>query len=136
MKHLTPAERLLQELGITEPEEIDLEAIAWHVGAKIKRRKLDGCEARIVGVGGKAIITVNIDSCLVRQQFSIGHEIGHWHHHRGRSLVCRSEEIGANCNGVATLEKQADAFSAAILIMTPSYPVSGFGGPTIGHSGP
>ena len=49
MNGLTEAEQLLQELGITEPEEIDLEAIAYYVGATIKRRPLDGCEARIVG---------------------------------------------------------------------------------------
>ncbi|MDO9103669.1 MAG: ImmA/IrrE family metallo-endopeptidase [Methylovulum sp.] len=119
MNRLTVAELLLQELGITEPEEIDLDAIAWHVGATIKRRKLDGCEARIVGTGKKAIITVNTASALVRQQFSIGHEIGHWYHHRGRSLICRSEEIGKHCNGGAVLERQADAFAADLLL--PNY---------------
>lgn len=119
MNCLTDAERLLQELGITEPEEIDLEAIAWHVGATIKRQKLDGCEARIVGTWDTAIIRVNSASALVRQQFSIGHEIGHWHYHRGRSLVCRAEEIGRQGNGSSTLERQADVFSANLLL--PNY---------------
>lgn len=45
---LTPAERLLQELGITEPSEIDLDAIAFHAGARVRYRPLDGCEARIM----------------------------------------------------------------------------------------
>ena len=45
---LTQAERLLQELGVTEPGEIDLEAIAYHVNARVRYRPLDGCEARIV----------------------------------------------------------------------------------------
>ena len=116
MSRLTDAERLLQELGITEPEEIDLEAIAWHVGAKIKRRKLDGCEARIVGAGDKAIITVNSTSAFVRQQFSIGHEIGHWHYHSGKSLVCRSDEIGGHHAGGAILERQADKFASNLLL--------------------
>lgn len=119
MNGLTDAEKLLQELGITEPEEIDLEAIAWHVGAKIKRRRLDGCEARIVGTGDKAIITVNATSAFVRQQFSIGHEIGHWHYHRGKSLVCRSDEIGGHNSGGATLERQADKFASNLLL--PNY---------------
>lgn len=119
MNRLTDAERLLQELGITEPEEIDLEAIAWHVGATIKRKKLDGCEARIVGAGDKAIITVNSTSVFVRQQFSIGHEIGHWHNHRGRSLVCRSDEIGGHNSGCAMLERQADQFASNLLL--PNY---------------
>lgn len=119
MNSLTDAEKLLQELGITEPEEIDLEAIAWHVGAKIKRRKLDGCEARIVGTDNKAIITVNTSSALVRQQFSIGHEIGHWHYHRGKSLICRSDEIGGHNSGNAILERQADKFASNLLL--PNY---------------
>jgi hypothetical protein len=111
---LTDAELLLQELGITEPEEIDLEAIAWHVGATVKHRILDGCEARIVGAENRAIITVNAASTLVRQRFSIGHEIGHWRHHRGRTLVCRSEDIEGHGDGI--LERQADAFAANLLM--------------------
>lgn len=119
MSKLTEAEKLLQELGITEPEEIDLEIIAWNVGATIKRRKLDGCEARIVGADNKAIITVNSHSPFVRQQFSIGHEIGHWYYHKGESLVCRSDEIGGHASGAATLERQADKFASNLLL--PSY---------------
>ena len=46
---LSPAERLLQELGVTEPDEIDLEAIAYYVNARVRYRRLDGCEARIIG---------------------------------------------------------------------------------------
>jgi hypothetical protein len=56
---VTPAERLLQELGVTEPGEIDLEAIAFHLGAHVRYRTLDGCEARIIGSNDTAIITVN-----------------------------------------------------------------------------
>ncbi len=40
-------ERLLRSLGIERPEEIDLEAVAWSVGAKVKYRPLKSCEARI-----------------------------------------------------------------------------------------
>ncbi len=47
---LRHAERVLASLGITEPREIDVEAIAWHLGAKVKYRELDTCEARIWGM--------------------------------------------------------------------------------------
>ena len=116
MTCLTAAERLLQELGITEPEEIDLEAIAWHVGATVKVKALDGCEARVIGAGNRAIITVNENSAPVRRRFSIGHEIGHWSNHRGRKFVCRSDEIGSHGNGGIYLERQADAFAADLLL--------------------
>jgi Zn-dependent peptidase ImmA (M78 family) len=74
---LSSAERLLHDLGITEPKEIDLEAIAFHAGARVRRQPLDGCEARIVGHGDRAIITVNARSSYRRNRFSIAHELGH-----------------------------------------------------------
>lgn len=92
MAQIAPAEQLLQELGVTEPKEIDLEAIAYYVGARIRHRPLNGCEARIVGSGNQAIITVNANSPYRRNRFSIAHELGHWKHHRGTCLVCRAED--------------------------------------------
>jgi Zn-dependent peptidase ImmA (M78 family) len=91
--HLTQAERLLQELGITEPDEIDLEVIAYYVGAGVRFRRLEGCEAHIVGTSDQAIITINDRSGFRRQRFSIAHELGHWQHHRGKALVCRVDEL-------------------------------------------
>ena len=116
MTSLSPAERVLRDLGITDPSEIDLEAIAWHLGARIKRCDLDGCEARIIGHGGRAIIRVNRSSHRRRQRFSIGHELGHWHHHRGRTLICRSEDIGSRKQGTPQLERVADAYAAELLL--------------------
>jgi hypothetical protein len=90
--YLTPAERLLQELGITEPEEIDLEALAFYLGARVHFRKLDGCEARIIGRNDAAVITIGEDCSHRRKRFSLAHEIVHWTHHKGQTLVCRVEE--------------------------------------------
>lgn len=59
---MTPAEMLLQELGVTDPGEIDLEAIAHHVGARVRYRALCGCEAHILGCNGAAVITIKNDS--------------------------------------------------------------------------
>ena len=112
----SPAERLLQSLGVTEPEEIDLEVIAWHMGVvRIKYRELDGCEARIVGLGDKAIITVDRRPMPQRRRFSIGHELGHWHFHRGRTLLCRREDIGED-GGANTAEQSANRFAADLLL--------------------
>ncbi len=114
---MSPAERILRSLGVTEPEEIDLDAIAWSLGVvAVKRRPLDGCEARIVGYGGRAVITVDNRRHLQRQRFSIGHELGHWFHHRGRTLICRSDEIGSAATRAAGAERAADAFAAELLL--------------------
>ncbi|WP_065376787.1 ImmA/IrrE family metallo-endopeptidase [Ensifer adhaerens] len=93
---MSPAERVIEELGITEPHEIDLEVIAFHLGATIKFCSLDGCEACIMGYGDKAIIRVSDTVSPQRRRFSIGHELGHWCHHRGRPLFCKQEDIGGS----------------------------------------
>lgn len=61
-KRFLKAKDLLDELGITEPNEFDLEAIAQYAGATVTRQKMIGAEARIVGLNDQAIITVNQDS--------------------------------------------------------------------------
>jgi hypothetical protein len=116
MISLSPAERVLWELGVTDPREIDLEAIAWHLGAQVKRCDLDGCEARIIGRRDRAIIRVNRLSHPRRQRFSIGHELGHWRHHRGRMLVCRSDDIGTHRPGTPEIERVADIYAADLLL--------------------
>lgn len=116
MSSLSPAERVLLDLGITEPHEIDLEAIAWHLGAHVKVCDLDGCEARIIGHRDRAIIRVDRRASYRRQRFSIGHELGHWRHHRGKMLVCRHEDIGNRKPGAPPIERQADRYAADLLL--------------------
>lgn len=117
--HLTHGEQLLQELGITEPQEIDLEAIAFYLGARVRFRPLDGCEARIVGLGNQAIITVNDrSSSYPRKRFSIAHELGHWRYHRGKSQVCRGAEDFRPRDALSP-ERIADQYAADLLM--PNY---------------
>jgi len=78
------AANLLEALGIREPEDLDIEAIAEDRGATIRYRPLEGCEARLVGYRDRAVITVNSSSSRERQRFSAGHELGHWMRDRGQ----------------------------------------------------
>lgn len=116
---LSAAERILQDLGVEQPEEIDLEAIAWRLGALVKLRPLDGCEAMIVGDSRKAVISVNSHSIPSRQRFSIGHELGHWHLHKGRMLFCSGREIDRPVTGLPGPEQQADSFASDLIL--PNY---------------
>jgi Zn-dependent peptidase ImmA (M78 family) len=113
---LRPAERMLVALGIERPDQIDLEAIAWAAGAVVKYRVLDQCEAMIVGAQRRAIITVNSRSIPARRRFSLAHEIGHWHHHRGRILFCGSADIGNPAHSALDPENQADQFASDLLL--------------------
>jgi Zn-dependent peptidase ImmA (M78 family) len=116
VKGLSAAELILKDLGITDPKEIDLEAIAWTLGVRVKYRPLQGCEACIAGDLQRAIMTVNSRSAPRRRRFSLGHELGHWKYHRGRILVCRAEEIGGQRKGQSPLEREADRFAADLLL--------------------
>jgi uncharacterized protein DUF955 len=111
---LTPAERLLQELGVTEPSEIDLEAIAFYLGARVRYRNLEGCEARIIGRDDAAIITIGKSCTDRRKRFSLAHEIGHWTHHKGQTLVCRVEETVPQ--GKMSAERVANNYAADLLM--------------------
>lgn len=116
MNRLRPAEQLLQSLGITDPRDIDLEAIAFDQGAIVKHRPLNGCEARILGYGDRAVITVDNRHLKSRVRFSTAHELGHWHNHRGRSLMCRSEDIGNPGHSPIHPERVADSYAADLLL--------------------
>jgi len=112
----TPAELVLLDLGIDSPADIDLEAIAWTLGARVRYRPLDSCEARIIGKDDQAIITINCRSSSRRQRFSLAHELGHWRYHRNRILVCRSDEIGRAGEGQTLTERTADNYAADLLM--------------------
>lgn len=116
---LRPAERILLDLGIQRPQDIDLEAIAWTLGAAVNYRPLDKCEAMIVGGRQRAIITVNSNAIWVRRRFSVAHEIGHWHHHRGRILFCEGRDIGNPAHSASHPETQADRFASELIL--PNY---------------
>ena len=119
MTVLTAAQDVLKELGVTEPSEIDIDAIAWSLGARVKYRPLDGCEARITGNGDQAIITVNSQSSRRRKRFSVAHELGHWKYDRGWVLVCHSDEIGRAGQNYPAPERVADSYAAQLLM--PAY---------------
>jgi Zn-dependent peptidase ImmA (M78 family) len=112
-----PAEELLTELGISDPADIELEAIAHCVGVEVEYRRLANCEAQIIGYRERAVVYVNLDTPSHRKRFSTGHELGHWHHHRGQSFFCRSSDIGRPIDEKSKdVERQADAYSGDLIL--------------------
>ena len=116
MNQLSPAEELLKDLGVNAASDIDIEAIAYHVGAIVKYRPLNGCEGRIIGANDRAVITVNCQTIPARQRFSVAHELGHWNYHRGRSLMCLSGDINNPKKGPSNPERVADSYAADLLM--------------------
>lgn len=115
------AEALIAQFRITDPKDLDVEAIAIDAGVMIEYRQLKGCEATLVGVGDKAIATIRPSTVRGRERFSIGHELGHWDMHRGRSFRCRVDDPDENLVSDRSLENDADQFAAHLLMPGPIF---------------
>ena len=111
-----PAIDLLKELGITEPGEIDIEAIAQHCDATVTYGTLSGSEARIVGADESAIITVNRSGSRGRERFSAAHELAHWLRDAGEvALLCNPHRAFDESGGV-NRESRANDYAADLLM--------------------
>lgn len=107
---------LLEELGISEPQDIRLEPIAQFCGATIVYEPLDGCEARILGYGDRAIITINERSPRFRQRFSGAHELGHWMRDRRQIAFSCTERLLSAEWGRDNPERRANRYAAELLL--------------------
>ena len=106
---------VLHELGITDPRDIDVEAIAFYCGATVQYSLLKGCAAHIIGFGDRAVITIDETSPHGRKRFSVGHELGHWMWHRGQALACGERDIRKPWSAVDK-EAIANGFAADLLM--------------------
>jgi hypothetical protein len=112
------AEALLEELGISNHSDIDIDAVAQYCGATILYEPLSGCEARILGHKDRAYITVNASAPRPRQRFSAGHELGHWLRDRGRiAFACTDGEFLSGWDP-GDPERRANRFAADLLLPT------------------
>ena len=116
MRTIRDPEELLREFGVSRPDQIDLEAIAWTQNARVQYRHLQGCEARIIGARNRAKISLKPDGNPRRRRFSLAHEIGHWQCHRGQTLMCQSEDIETGSTIGKLPERAADRFAAQLLM--------------------
>jgi IrrE N-terminal-like domain len=117
---LTPAEALLWSYGITEPRQIDLDAIATDQHATVRYRILEGCEARLVAGGAQAVISINTrGSTLGRQRFSLAHELAHWLcDKRAGSFLCAKTDIGPQNSEAKSFESHANAYASQLVLPT------------------
>jgi len=104
---------------------VDVEHFATMEGLTRVRRGLDpGIEACLVPqVGGWVILTATDPSSPIntsprRRRFTIGHELGHFWlpSHKGRPFYCRSSDIEALFGETRLQEREANHFSAEVLM--------------------
>jgi len=85
-------------------------------GMRVEYEHLDGCEAMLMGVGNKAVATIKPSKHRGRERYSVGHELGHWEMHRGKSFRCRGDDPDRNFESDKALEKEADSYAAGLLM--------------------
>lgn len=107
---------ILSDLGIEQPVDIDIEAIAEECGATIRYSRLSGCAARLMGFKNRAIITIEENTSRPRQRFSAGHELGHWMRDRGQvAFRCQSENFVREWS-TENPETRANRFASDLLL--------------------
>lgn len=123
LQSLSPAEKLLWAHGFRKPEHIDLEGIALSRGADVVYRKLDGCAARLLTDGDRAVISIDERDSPGRQNFSLGHELAHWINDAKRSSFnCTDDSIGPQNAEAASVEANANVFASQLIL--PDYMVT------------
>lgn len=116
---VTRAKQLVTELGIAEPNEIDIERIAAFNNVLVRYEPLDGMDGRIVRDGDAAIITVNNAITFDGQKrFVIAHELGHFFLHPSTRQIetVNSFETNNWSEKQETEEYEANLFAAELLM--------------------
>lgn len=117
----TAALHVFTRLGVTDPGDIDLDAIAADLNAEVVFEDLDGAAARVIQIGDRARIIIStriLDVGSIR--FSIAHELGHLlcKHYVGPSAAVERLCSPLDSDGKAT-EREADVFAAELLMPSP-----------------
>jgi hypothetical protein len=109
--------RLLTELRIEEAADLDIELVAASKGAAILRRKVAGCDGRLLRAGPNALIVVDekaYDSAKWR--FTVAHELGHLLLHKNADPLKLCTERDLNDYKGSGNESEANDFAAELLM--------------------
>ncbi|MCA9618333.1 MAG: ImmA/IrrE family metallo-endopeptidase [Myxococcales bacterium] len=115
---IATAQKLVDELQIQEPSEIDIALIAAHLGLHLRRRPLPHEEGRLLRAGSFGLVVVAdraFDSAKWR--FVVAHEIGHFLQHPDTDTfdICTGANLfGANLD--SGREAEANDFASELLM--------------------
>lgn len=116
------AQRLLQECGLDEITDMELEDLVAYRGILLVEQRMHNADGRIVHGNKRSIIKVNSGIQYPgRRRFTIAHELGHFEMHRdypihndSESLDWFSETLNKLKNGPQELE--ANEFASELLM--------------------
>ena len=119
---LSLPERILKELGIDEPQDINLQQLYEKCNLTLMYAEDMSAHAEImIGPNNHGIIPINQKQHLFRQRFSIAHELGHWHLHKNLDMFACDTSHGSSKTffddeSGKLKERQADKFAANLLL--------------------
>jgi Zn-dependent peptidase ImmA (M78 family) len=117
---IAEARRLLTELGIEAPDQLDqldVEDIAAHKGAAVMKRDLAGCDGRLLRSGDDALIVVDSRAYQsAKWRFTIAHELGHLLLHKDIDSLKLCTERDMNDYSGSGREQEANEFAAELLM--------------------
>ena len=113
------ASGLIHRLRIQRLEELDVEAIAFHCGLRVRYGGLSGAQGRLASRGGRGFIRIadNIRQPQ-RRRYIISHELGHhlMHGPEGTLSLCSVGDFLRYDAGAGNAEEEANWFAAELLM--------------------
>lgn len=114
------AHEILKQYGVSDPGQIDLNAICFDNGVLVFDERLKGALARLIRNGkDKAIVRVS-DSIheIGQRRFAIAHEFGHFilHPEKNQLSLCAQKELLFWYRGLPPEEQEANTFAVELLM--------------------
>lgn len=115
------AREIVRTLGLRDPADISIEAIAWVRGALVVENGLRGAEARLVYTPGAEPAIIRVNAAMRepgRKRFAIAHELGHLelNHNPGAPTECTETHFLLWYKGQNANEVEANVFAAELLM--------------------
>ncbi|NQV29063.1 MAG: ImmA/IrrE family metallo-endopeptidase [Rhodopirellula sp.] len=112
------ATKILRQFHVNNPDDIDVETFAWHVGKlRVRLGGLSGSEGRLVATSRRGgVIRVATDRNLGRYRFTLAHELGHFLLHPRTVVDKQFQRKHFTVWNKASEEAEANYFAAELLM--------------------
>lgn len=117
-RSIITAQKLVAELYIREPSDLDLEGIINLHDCFYQEKSMSGADGRIIFKGKQTIVTINADiKYPAKKRFVIAHELGHLLLHKNTMPLFSCDESSfMDWYSGSSFETQANEFAAEILM--------------------
>jgi hypothetical protein len=111
------AKELLASLRIEAASDLDLELVAAHLGVAVEKRRLTGCDGRLLRAGNTGLVVVDERAYQsAKWRFTIAHELGHWLLHPNLDAMKSCTERDLHSYHGTGAEPEANDFAAEFLM--------------------